>query len=72
MARLTLKKVNIELKKLYKDVELVQGKGYLYFIGEDIKYVKEQSVGGVYKLNDQTLEAWLRDAKEKVEESRSR
>lgn len=68
MARLTLKKVNAELKKLYKDVELVQGKGYLYFIGEDVKYVKEQSVGGVYKLNDQTLEAWLRDAKEKVEE----
>lgn len=72
MARLTLKKVNAELKKLYKDVELVQDKGYLYFIGEDVKYVKEQSVGGVYKLNDQTLEAWLRDAKEKVEESRSR
>lgn len=68
MARLTLKKVNAELKKLYKDVELVQGKGYFYFIGEDVKYVKEQSVGGVYKLNDQTLEAWLRDAKEKVEE----
>ena len=56
MPRLTLKKVNIELKKLYKDVELVQGKGYLYFIGEDIKYVKEQSVGGVYKLNDQILD----------------
>lgn len=72
MSRLTFKKVNAELKKLYKDVELVQDKGYLYFIGEDVKYVKEQSVGGVYKLNDQTLEAWLRDAKEKVEESRSR
>lgn len=26
MPRLTLKKVNIELKKLYKDVELDQGK----------------------------------------------
>lgn len=54
----TLKKVNDELKKRGIAAELVKGKGYHYFTGDDCSGWPETSVM-VYNVNELTLDQWM-------------
>lgn len=65
---LTIKKVNAELVRLGIRAELVRGGGYFYFIGEDVELAKEQGVyGGVSRLNDLTLDQWVEEARQRMQ-----
>jgi hypothetical protein len=71
--RLTLKKVNSELKSLGLSVELVQGRGYFYFSGEDVLTCRMET--GVYgagqQLNNLTLDQWIEEARERAEDAKA-
>lgn len=69
--RLTLASVNKTIGAEGIDAELVQGEGYLYFIGPDVEYAKSTSVM-VARLNHLTLERWLEEAKSIHDESKTR
>lgn len=69
--RLTLASVNKKIGAEGIDAELVQGEGYLYFIGPDVEYAKSTSVM-VARLNHLTLERWLEEAKSIHDESKTR
>lgn len=70
--RINIKTVNKKLKEEGMSIELIKGEGYFYFfpIPEASEEYHNAVVGlehtsvYVYKLNDQTLEQWLCDAKE--------
>lgn len=68
----TTKAVNAVLKPL--GMELVKGEGYFYFAsldGEDnhpINWGIEQGAM-VYRLTDQTVEEWVKDGIDKIEEA---
>lgn len=64
---LTLKQVNEELKKY--DAELVRGDGYFYFVGDTADYFTEQGVY-VNKLNDLTMDQWVKEYQLKAMEVR--
>jgi hypothetical protein len=70
----TSKAVNAVLKPL--GMEIVRGEGYYYFLsldGEDnhpINWGIEQGVyGGAPRITDQTVEAWVKDGIDKIEEA---
>lgn len=65
---LTLKKINAELAKQGIPAELVKGDGYFYFCGEAVALAKEQGVYGVYRLNDLSLEQWIQEARERMQD----
>lgn len=56
-ARVTLNRVNAELKKLGIDAELVRGDGYFYFWGDDVRDMSHS----VYtcQLGLWTLQQWV-------------
>lgn len=60
--RLTLATVNNSLKSEGIDAELVQGDGYLYFVGPDVEYAHSTYVK-VARLNHQSLADWIMEAK---------
>lgn len=62
MARLTFAGVNKALKAEGINAELVQGEGYLYFVGDDVELAGSTSIY-VCKLNHTTLDIILADAK---------
>jgi hypothetical protein len=45
---------------------LVKGKGYFYFVHPEYAF-KDSSVM-VYKITDQSIDAWLQDAKDKLDD----
>lgn len=65
---LTLKKVNAELVRLGIRAELVRGDGYFYFVGEDVELALEQGVYGVFRLNDLTLDQWVEEARQRMQD----
>ena len=58
MGKLTLKTVNKAIADKGIKAELVQSKGYLYFIGEDVELAYTTSVC-VPRLNRLSLEQWM-------------
>jgi hypothetical protein len=44
------------------ELELVAGEGYFYFVGPGIDHAFNTSSVYTYRLNHQTIEAWLADA----------
>jgi hypothetical protein len=58
----TLKTINKKLEPL--NMTLHKGKGYFYFTHPEYTF-KDSSIM-VYKLSDQSLEAWVQDAKDKL------
>lgn len=69
--RLTLKMVNAALAAENIKAELIQGEGYLYFIGDDMDLAKGTSVS-VARLNHLPLDRWLEEARSFKIESQSR
>lgn len=65
---LTLKKVNAELARTGIRAELVKGDGYFYFSGQDVELAQEQGVYGVFRLNDLSLEQWVEEARQRVQD----
>jgi hypothetical protein len=65
--KLTLKKVNKELKKQGYDTKLVKGEGYFYFVGKEAWDFKCQSVY-VFRLNDLSLEQWVKEYEERLKD----
>jgi hypothetical protein len=65
--KLTLDKVNKELKKQGYDTKLVKGEGYFYFVGKEAWDFKCQSVY-VFRLNDLSLEQWVKEYEERLKE----
>lgn len=59
MARLTLKAVNKAIAARGIKAELVQGKDYLYFFGDDVELAESTSVWGVCRLNHLSLDRWM-------------
>ena len=64
----TLKKVNAELVRLGIRAELVKGDGYFYFVGQDVELAQEQGVYGVFRLNDLTLDQWVEEARQRMQD----
>ena len=62
MTTLTLKSVNKALAAEGLNLELHKGAGYFYFTGPDSERAECASVF-TYRLNDQPLETWVRDAR---------
>jgi hypothetical protein len=60
----TIKDVNKKLAPL--NMTLVKGKGYFYFVHPEYAF-KDSSVM-VYKITDQSIDAWLQDAKDKLDD----
>ena len=57
--RLTIKNVNAMIAALGIKAELVKGRGYLYFIGDDVDFAKSTSVY-VYRISDyQSINMWM-------------
>ena len=73
MTRLTLKTVNNVLAAKFhgKQIELVKGEGYFYFVGADVEHCETTSVM-VYRLNDLFLDHWVAEARSFLEESAKR
>jgi hypothetical protein len=70
-AKTTLSQVNRALKKIDPDVELVRGNGYYFFQGGKADYFEEQGVyGGAPRISDSTVEEWVQEYKEKLEEAK--
>lgn len=65
---ITLKAVNKELARLHISAELVKGDGYFYFSGEDVELAQEQGVYGVFRLNDLSLEQWVEEARQRMQD----
>ena len=65
---LTLKKVNAELTRADIRAELVKGDGYFYFSGQDVELAQEQGVYGVFRLNDLSLEQWVEEARQRMQD----
>ena len=63
LPRLTTRQVNKALANAGIKGELVQGNGYLYFVGDDFDRCYSTSVA-VCWLNDLSLSAWLDEARE--------
>jgi hypothetical protein len=63
--KLTLDKVNKELKKQGYDTTLVKGEGYFYFVGKEAWNFSCQSVY-VFRLNELTLEEWIKEYEKKL------
>lgn len=56
----TIKQVNKALKVAgFNNAELVKGKGYFYFAGEDTDFFEAAGVYGVYRLSALTVEQWV-------------
>lgn len=49
-------------------LELVSGEGYFYFIGEGVNHAFNTSSVYTYRLNNQTLAAWIADARRCADE----
>ena len=61
---LRLKSVNKKIQEKYPDLELIKGDAYFYFFSTNEKiYGLECTSVYVYKLNDLTLEQWIKEAK---------
>lgn len=57
---ITIKQVNRALKDAgFNNVELVKGKDYYYFSGEDTDYFTETGVYGVFQLNALSVQDWV-------------
>lgn len=67
---LTMKTINKAIADKGIDAELVKGKGYFYFAGEDVAWCDMTSVY-VYRLNELSLEAWLDQLNEFINESKA-
>lgn len=67
--KMTLKGLNAKLKADGYDAELVMGKGYYYFSGEQVKWCKTTMVGGVFRLNNLTYEQWVAELELLIKES---
>ena len=65
MPRLTLAAVNKALAAEGLNMELHKGDGYFYFTGDDADRASVMT----YRLNDQPLETWIRDARSIKENS---
>lgn len=65
---LTLRKVNGELTRAGIRAELVKGDGYFYFVGQDVELAQEQGVYGVFRLNDLSLEQWVEEARQRMQD----
>jgi hypothetical protein len=63
--KLSLDKVNKELKKQGYDTKLLKGEGYFYFVGKEAWSFSCQSVY-VPRLNDLSLEQWVQEYEEKL------
>lgn len=56
---LTIKSVNKAIAARGIKAEIVQGKDYLYFSGDDVELAESTSVGGVCRLNHMSLDRWM-------------
>jgi len=66
---LTLKAVNKAIAARGIKAELIQGDGYLYFVGDDVEYAHTTSVS-VCRLNHLTLERWMQELDDFVAETK--
>jgi len=66
--RTTLAAVNKALAAAGIDAELVKGDGYFYFVGQDVELAREQGVYGVFRLNDLSLEQWVEEARQRMQD----
>lgn len=62
-----IKTVNKAIAAEGINLELVAGEGYFYVVGPGAESLSNASVM-VYRLNDQPLEAWLRDVRNFAQE----
>lgn len=64
MPTITRTQVNKAIQKAgMQEIELVKGKGYFYFIGDNVDLSKPSVY--VYKVNDLTMDQWIQEAKER-------
>lgn len=56
---LTIKSVNKAIAARGIKAEIVQGKDYLYFSGDDVELAESTSVCGVCRLNHMSLDRWM-------------
>lgn len=68
---LTLNQVNKALKNLGHDVELVRGQDYFWLSGPDAEHAERQGIY-VAKINHQTLDQWIEDCLEIINDSKQR
>lgn len=64
MPRATLKAVNAALQAKGHKVELVRGKGYFYFAGFDVSFMRDTMVLAT-RLSDFTTEEWVAEFEHK-------
>lgn len=62
-----IKTVNKALAAEGINLELVAGDGYFYVVGPGTESLSSASIY-IYRLNDQPLEAWLRDVRNFAQE----
>jgi hypothetical protein len=65
--RVTINNINKALAQEGIKAEIVKGDGYFYFVGDDMDTVKEQGVYGVRNLSSLTIEQWVQEARDKME-----
>lgn len=59
----TLRDINRALKAEYKDLRLVRGAGYFFFIGKDAERMHEQ---GIYQYTTPTVKVVLFEARIRI------
>jgi hypothetical protein len=70
--RITINNINKALADAGINAELIKGKGYFYFFGDDVDTCNTTSVY-VYRLTSFTIDQWVREATNlKAEHERSR
>lgn len=68
---ITIKAVNKAIAASGIKAELVRANGYFYFDGDDVAFAYSASVM-VSRLNDLSLEQWLIELREKLDDHNSR
>jgi len=64
---MTLHQINKAIKAKGYKAELFKGDGYFYFFGDDVDTCKEQGVYGVCHVTDLTVEQWIKELEDKME-----
>lgn len=74
MKKTILRKVNLNLRHLFGDLELVKGNGYFYFAGSAVELSSIEA--GVYgcgpQLNALSLKEWIAEAQRRVDSHNER
>ena len=67
MPRATIPAINKAIAALGIEAELIRAKGYFYFTGPSVETCSRQGVYGVTRVGDLTVEQWLGELKDIME-----